>query len=175
MHSSSLPPLPRALKWGMILMPVLFLVLVGVNQPLKTGVAPQGIISFQLATSGEIALAIVESWGETGINWAWASLLLDFVFIPVYAITLLLLTTYLTQDRPGIRERKVARWLRTLFVAAGLSDVAENLLLMNNLDSPTDAISIAAAVFAMVKFAGLLIGAAGLIIIRAARRHPLSN
>lgn len=175
MHSSTLPPLPRGLKWGMVLMPLLFVVLVILNQPLQTGAAPQGMISFQLAGSAQQAAAILASWGDTGVNRAWAALLVDFIFIPVYLLTLLLLTTYLTADRPGIRERKVARWVRLLFVTAGVSDVAENVLLINNLETPTDAIGGAAAVCALVKFATLLLGAAGLVVIRAARRHPLSS
>jgi len=55
-----------------------------------------------------------------------------------------------------------------------LADIAENVLLLNNLETPTDAISIAAAISALTKFTALTIGIAGLVIIRAARRHPLA-
>ena len=107
--------------------------------------------------------------------WAQVSLWLDFLLVPAYVFTLLMLTNQLTQDRPGVRERNVARWVRALFVSAGISDVAENILLLNNLNPPTDSLSLSATLCALVKFTGLLLGIAGLVIIRAARRHPLAH
>lgn len=174
-HSSTLPPLPKALKWGLIAIPALFLLLIGLNQPLQTGSAPQGIVSFQLAATADQSLAILRSWRPVGTGWAVASLWVDFLFIAVYVVTLLLLTNHLMQDRPGVRERKVARWVRALFLAAGLSDVAENILLLNNLQTPTDMVSLSATLCALVKFTALMVSAAGLVIIRAARRHPLEH
>ncbi|SOB76865.1 hypothetical protein SAMN04488490_2598 [Marinobacter sp. LV10R510-11A] len=168
------PALPKSLKACLIATVLLLAALVLINQPLKTGSAHQGIVSYQLAGSAEQALAIVQSWGEDGLQWAKISLWVDFLFIPIYCITLILLTRRCTLDRPGIRERTTARWIRTLFIVAGLADIAENVLLLNNLETPTDAISIAAAISALTKFTALTIGIAGLVIIRAARRHPLA-
>jgi len=90
-------------------------------------------------------------------------------------MTLLLLTRHLSRDRPGVRERMVSRWVRSLFIAAGASDLAENVLLLNNLDSPNNSMSLAATLFALAKFTGLILGLAGLVILRAARRNPLSQ
>lgn len=95
------------------------------------------------------------------------------MFITTYLMALLHLTRFLMRDRPGIRERKVARWVRSLFITAGLGDVAENILLLNNFNPPTDLVSLAATVCALIKFTGLTLGLAGLVVIRAARRHPL--
>lgn len=167
------PALPRSLKAWLIVTAVLLTALVLINQPLKTGPAHQGIVSFQLAGTAEHALAIVKSWGEEGLQWAKFSLWADFLFIPVYCFTLIMLTRHCNQDRPGIRERTAARWVHTLFLSAGLADVAGNVLLLNNLEDPTDAISLAATISALVKFTALILGIAGLVIIRAARRHPL--
>jgi len=58
-------------------------------------------------------------------------------------------------------------------VLAALADVAENLVLLNNVNPATDALSLAAAILALLKYTGLILGVAGLVIIRAARRHPL--
>ena len=168
------PALPKSLKACLIATVLLLAALVLINQPLKTGSAHQGIVSYQLAGSAEQALAIVQSWGEDGLQWAKISLWVDFLFIPIYCITLILLTQRCTRDRPGIRERTTARWIRTLFIVAGFADITENVLLLNNLETPTDAISIAAAISALTKFTALTIGIAGLVIIRAARRHPLA-
>lgn len=116
---------------------------------------------------------ILNSWHSAGHLWAQTSLWLDFVFITTYLMALLHLTRFLMRDRPGIRERKVARWVRSLFITAGLGDVAENILLLNNFNPPTDLVSLAATVCALIKFTGLTLGLAGLVVIRAARRHPL--
>ncbi|MEP1216733.1 MAG: hypothetical protein ABJM11_16885 [Marinobacter sp.] len=167
--------LPKRLNLSLLVTVVLLLVLVLVNQPLQTGSAPQGIVSFQMAATADQSMAIIRSWREGGLLWAHVSLWLDFLFVPAYLFTLILLTSHLTRDRPGVRERNVARWVKALFVAAGTGDIAENILLLNNMDPPTDMLSLSATVCALIKFTGLMLGAAGLVVIRAARRHPLAH
>lgn len=164
--------LPKSLKASLLLAAVLLIALLLVNQPLQTGSAPQGIVSFQMAGTADQSHAILRSWRADGVVWAKVSLWLDFLFIPAYVLALLHLTRHLMRDRPGIRERVVARWIRAMFLAAGLSDGAENILLLNNFNPPTDMVSLSATICALVKFTGLTLGGAGLVIIRAARRHP---
>ena len=65
--------------------------------------------------------------------------------------------------------------MKSLFVFAGLCDISENVLLLISLEGPSDALSLWATVFALGKFTGLVLGVAGLVILRAARRHPLSH
>ncbi|MBW7472276.1 hypothetical protein QQF73_14520 [Marinobacter sp. M216] len=173
--AKELAALPRGLKASLIAVLVLLGTLLLVNQPLQTGSAPQGIVSFQMAGTAEQAHAIVRSWRPEGVVWAQMSLWLDFLFIPAYVLALVQLTRHLMRDRPGVRERMVARWIRALFLAAGLSDATENILLLNNFNPPTDVISLSATICALVKFTGLTLGIAGLVIIRAARRHPLAH
>jgi hypothetical protein len=170
-----LTALSRQTPLILIVASVLFIVLLFINQSLKTVPAPQGIVSFQLAGTAEHAQNILRSWYPESIIWAKASLWLDMLFVPTYLLLLIQLTRRLTKDRPGVRERLGARWVFILFLAAGLSDTAENILLLNNFDPPTDLISSSATIFALAKFTGLILGAAGLVIIRAARRHPLVN
>ncbi|MBI43412.1 hypothetical protein [Marinobacter lutaoensis] len=165
--------LPKALKTSLLSAAVMLAALVLINLPLQTDSAPQGIVSFQLAVTADQAHDILNSWHSAGHLWAQTSLWLDFVFITTYLMALLHLTRFLMRDRPGIRERKVARWVRSLFITAGLGDVAENILLLNNFNPPTDLVSLAATVCALIKFTGLTLGLAGLVVIRAARRHPL--
>ncbi|GAA0848215.1 hypothetical protein GCM10009113_25880 [Marinobacter szutsaonensis] len=168
-------PLPKSLKTSLVIAAILLGGLLMVNQPLQTGSAPQGIVSFQFAATADQAHAILRSWRSDGQFWARVSLWLDFVFIAAYLLALLHLTRHLTRDRPGIRERVVGRWVRALFVAAGVADVSENILLLNNFNPPTDAVSLSATLCALVKLTGLTLGVAGLVIIRAARRHPLAH
>lgn len=166
---------PKRLNLSLLATIALLVILVLVNQPLRTGSAPQGIVSFQMAATADQSMAIIRSWQPEGLVWANASLWLDFLFVPAYLVTLILLTNHLTRDRPGVRERNVARWVRALFVTAGVGDLAENVLLLNNMDPPTDMVSLSATICALVKFTGLMLGAAGLVVIRAARRHPLAH
>lgn len=173
MSEATLPPIPRHLKLLGLTTFALFAVLVAINIPLITYAAPQGVISLQFAVTAEQTIQILHSWGAGNSYWAEASLLLDLPFIAVYVSTLLALTGYLLLDRPGIRERQAGRWVRGLFVAAGASDVGENICLLSNLTEPTDTLSLTASLFALVKFTALLLGTAGLLIIRASRRHSL--
>ncbi|MBU2954666.1 hypothetical protein [Marinobacter sp. F3R08] len=166
---------PKSLKVSLVVAAMLLFALLMINQPLQTASAPQGIVSYQLAGTADQAHAILRSWRSDGAAWAKVSLWLDFLFIPAYMLALIHLTRHFTRDRPGVRERMVARWIRALFVTGGLSDGAENILLLNNFNPPTDEISLSATLCALIKFTALTLGIAGLVIIRAARRHPLAN
>ncbi|EMP54157.1 hypothetical protein ACFQGA_18405 [Marinobacter koreensis] len=164
----------KALKTNLFSAVILLAALLVINQPLQTASAPQGIVSFQLAATADQAHAILRSWRSDGQAWAQVSLWLDFVFIGVYVMAFLSLTRHFMRDRPGVRERMVARWVRALFVAAGIGDLLENVLLLNNFNPPTDVVSLSATFCALIKFTGLTLGIAGLVIIRAARRHPIA-
>ncbi|TGN38296.1 hypothetical protein [Marinobacter confluentis] len=166
---------PKALTLGLLVTLILFIALLLINEPLQTSAAPKGIISFQMAGTVDQASEILASWNGQGLSSARTSLWLDFAFAGAYVITLLLLTKHLSRDRPGVRERTVSRWVKGLFIGAGVSDIAENVFLLNNLDAPSDSMSLAAVLCALAKFTGLILGLAGLVILRAARRHPLSH
>ena len=169
------PDFPKGLTLGLLVSLTLFIALLLINESLQTSAAPKGIVSFQMAGTLDHATAILASWDSEAMASARASLWLDFAFAATYVLTLLLLTRHLSRDRPGVRERTVTRWVRGLFIGAGASDIAENILLLNNLDSPVDSVSMAATLCALAKFTGLVLGLAGLVILRAARRRPLSS
>ncbi|WP_148861509.1 hypothetical protein [Marinobacter fonticola] len=173
MSEATLPPMPRHLKLLGFSTVALLVLLVLINLPLVTQAAPQGVISLQFAATADQTIRILNSWGTQSSHWVVASLLLDLPFIVVYVITLMALTGYLLLDRPGIRERQAGRWVRGLFVAAGASDVGENICLLSNLAQPTDTLSLMASLFALIKFTALMLGTAGLLVIRAARRRSL--
>lgn len=168
-------PMRLPMKVAMVAAVALFAALMAINQPLQTAAAPQGIFSFQLAGTAEQAHAILLSWRGDKIALAQLSLWLGLLFVVTYLAALLQLTRHFTRDRPGVRERMIARWVRTMFVIAGLSDLAENLVLLNNFNPPTDTMSLTATLLALVKVTGLMLGIAGLVVVRAARRHPLSH
>lgn len=167
------PEFPKALTLGLMASLVLFITLLLINKPLETSAAPKGIVSFQMAGTLDQASAILESWDSNAVSSARTSLWLDFAFAGAYVLTLLLLTVHLSRDRPGRRARTVSKWVKGLFITGGIFDVAENILTLNNLDSPTETMSLAATLCALAKFTGLILGLAGLVILRAARRHQL--
>lgn len=175
-HHTLLPKRPMGvpMKVSVVVSAGLLLILLALNQPLHSSAAPQGMISFQLAATAEQAHAILRGWNDSELTLARMALWLDFLFIVAYLATLLQLTRLCTRDRPGVRERMIARGVRVLFVVAGLSDAAENIALLNNLGPATDSMSLTASLLALTKYTGLMLGAAGLVIVRASRRHPLS-
>ncbi|MEH6356391.1 MAG: hypothetical protein V7760_10250 [Marinobacter sp.] len=163
------------LKVGLALSALLAIALLLINQVLHTPQAPQGIVNLQLAGNAAHTRDILQSWSPQQQAWARSSLLLDFLLVALYSATLFLLTHHLLKDRPGVRERTAGRWVLILFALAAVSDCVENLLLLNNLKEPDDLTSLVVAFSALVKFTGLLLGSAGLVIIRAARRRPLGH
>lgn len=173
MNDTTRTPIPAKIRWLGGITAILLALQLGLNHPLQTSVSPQGMLNFQLATTGENAAAIAQSWTGAGIGWARASLWSGFLFAMLYSTLLVLFTNHLLVDRPGVRERKTGRWVRGLFVAAGLTHIAEYSLLLVNLDAPSDRLSLSATLLALINYTALLVGIAGLVVIRAARRHPL--
>ncbi len=171
----SMPRLSAALIAGLGITLVLAVTLFSINQLLHTAQAPQGIVNLQLAGTAENTRDIVQSWSAQQLRWAKISLLLDFLQVAVYSITLVALTRHCLLDRPGVRERNAGRFVIALFILAASADALENLLLLANLSEPADLSSMTATLAALVKFTGLILGSAGLVIIRAARRHPLEH
>ena len=55
------------------------------GSPLKTDVAPAGIVSFEFAGELSEARSMVESWGQKGQVYAGLNLGLDYLFLVVYA------------------------------------------------------------------------------------------
>lgn len=173
MTDTSRKPIPTNIRWLGSITAIVLVLQLGLSQPLQTSVSPQGMLNFQLATTGDNAAAIAESWSQAGIAWAKASLWSGFLFALLYTALLLMVTNHLLIDRPGVREQKTGRWVRSLFVAAGLVHIVEYCILLVNLDAPSDRLSLSATLLALINYTALVLGIAGLVVIRAARRHPL--
>lgn len=173
MNDTTRTPIPARVRWLGGITAILLALQLGLNQPLQTPVSPQGMLNFQLATTGDNAAAIAQSWDKAGIGWALASLWSGFLFAILYSTLLVLFTNHLLVDRPGVRERKTGRWVRGLFVTAGVTHIAEYSLMLVNLDAPSDQLSLSATLLALINYTALVVGIAGLVVIRAARRRPL--
>lgn len=167
-------PWPPRLRWLALLIGAWLLALAMINQYIVPVEAPQSAVSYQLAGDPALAKEIREQWKAEGFTWGYIALYLDFIFIGLYLAFLLGLTNHFLIDRPGIREQKAGRLAKLLFTAGALSDMAENALLLMALARPESSHwPLAAAMTTLMKFTGLLLGAAGLLIVRAARRHPV--
>jgi hypothetical protein len=159
-----------ALGWLLLALMVtavlLFVRLESLGRRLKTGPAPLGIVSFEMAMSGEESRDIIDSWDEQARDDARQNLCLDYFFIPVYTTALAIMGVmssqwFATKGLTGMSH--LAMWLAWGQWIAGLFDFAENSILLRILDMyPTipDRLPKVAGWCARIKF--LLIFLAGL-------------
>lgn len=154
---------------------ILFAVFRVLDQPLRTGAAPNGIVSFELAGTPLMARTITESWNQSStllsatgepdpdlVNVAHAfaafGLGLDYLFMPVYAFALAFGTLLVAQKHSG--------WIRSVAVLAGYAafaaagfDAVENYALFRVLLRWYESSYPAMAAFcATVKFGLLIFG-----------------
>ncbi|MFQ5811953.1 MAG: hypothetical protein ACE5I2_01990 [Anaerolineae bacterium] len=76
-----------------VLLALTLAVMVSLNAlggPLNTGVAPLGIVSFELAGELSLAQSMVDSWGQAGQVYAGLNLGLDYVFLIAYSSSIAL-------------------------------------------------------------------------------------
>src|SRR5574340_168995 len=96
----------------LVLMLVLLAVFAALDVPIRTAAAPQGIVSFELAGTVEKAGEIVASWAGLSEQGGFSvfqplalraafGLGLDYLFMPLYAITLGLGILLASPRRPG--------------------------------------------------------------------------
>ncbi|MCF7923449.1 MAG: hypothetical protein K9M55_12185 [Candidatus Marinimicrobia bacterium] len=100
--------------------------------PLKTAVAPGGIVSFELVGTLVGSHRIIDSWQGPVMTWAGINLGLDFLFLFLYGITIALGCLILADKMPDKYKglKIVGKWLAVgILVAAGL-DFVENISLI---------------------------------------------
>ncbi len=112
-----------------------------------------GIVDFELAFTGNRAGTILSHWDQAAVDAARSSLLLDFLFIPAYALAFAGITRLLTPKKSAPWHR-TERWLIRGITAAALLDVLENMMLLIQL--PGDVIRsmppLIAGIAASIKF-----------------------
>jgi hypothetical protein len=165
---------------SLLLTVILTGVLQYVDGPLKTVVAPYGIVSYEFAGRVATAQRILDSWGDAARVHAGFSLGLDFLYMPAYASTIGLACAWLgaalAPKRPRAHTLGVAlAW--GLMLAAGF-DACENLsltaMLLNGVRAPWPAIAFGCAVAKFALLGGglayALVGAA--LWVRTRRSAP---
>ncbi len=144
------------------------------SAPIKTTLAPLGIVSFELAFSVETARAILGSWGDTATKYATFGLGFDYLFILCYSFAIGL-GTLLASQRLEKRFLTFGVWIGWGVCLAGLLDALENLFLLvimfkgNTMPFPLLA-GIAASIKFLFIFAGILYGLFGLAMPRKPRQ-----
>lgn len=142
---------------------VTFLPLLLINGHLRTPVAPQGIVSFEVCAYDGSCGAMLESWGAEGSAWAALSLGLDYLFMLLYATTIFL-ALRLVADRVPQRLGNPMRALAWAAWGAAAADVAENYCLAQLLLYADDRCAWPAAIFATIKFILLGLALSGLVV-----------
>jgi len=156
------PTTQKRLFRGLLLLTLVVIVgLQVIDNHLKTGVAPSGIVSFELAGTQAQAQKILASWGEKGRIYAGLSLGLDFLFLVAYSSLLalgcmLILRTVLKRNKLLVLVGVYLAWGQ--FVAA-LLDSVENVSLIRVLvGSRLEAWPVLAHWCAIPKFAIVAVG-----------------
>lgn len=146
---------------------ILFLLLGHFDKPLVTEIAPNGIVSFELAKDIDQSIAIISSWDLNARINAGLSLGIDFLFLAVYAI-FFATACYLIAQKYVNRTNwiyKTGLLLAKFQFVAALFDAIENIALIKLLlGSQNGVYSSIAYYFASVKFIIIAIGIIYIII-----------
>jgi len=151
-----------------------------VGRPLQTAAAPLGIVSFELAGTLAAAQAMMASWDSSAHLHAAFSLGLDYLYMPLYAVTIAL--ACLRAAATSLRSPQAAAALGVLLAwglgLAALLDAVENIALWQVLQgSATAAWPVVARWCALIKFAlviaGLFFAGAGAVfyLFKKAQRY----
>jgi hypothetical protein len=129
------------------------------DAPLRTPVAPSGIVSFELANTTAQAESIIRSWDVHARLFAAFGLGLDYLFMPVYALTLSLGILMVLRKHGGGLFGTLGNYLGWGALIAACFDAIENIALWQLLTGvATPYFPRIAAVAAAIKFMLLLVG-----------------
>jgi len=164
--------IPTGKRWPIfVLLFVLTLAVMAVlnvvGGPLKTGVAPQGIVSYELAGSVSAARAILDSWNPQARVYAGFSLGFDFLFMVLYSTTIAYACAWVSSSWRDKRRSLASVGLLLAWGqwAAALFDAIENGALWAMLAAaPAAPWPQIARWCATVKFALVLLGLAYAIV-----------
>ncbi len=130
----------RRLMWIFIgLALLLTFISTGINQPLRTAVAPQGIVSFEFAGDLATAQAIINSWDAQAKLRAAFGLGIDFLYPVVYGLAISLAVVAASGTFKG-RLAQLGAWLAWGVWLAAALDYIENIALWQLLQGSSNAL-----------------------------------
>lgn len=118
-----------------------------------------GIVAYELAFTAGKANEILTAWGADVEPYVRYSLLVDFAFMPAYALLFAGITLLIARTQSG-GLRRAGLLIALLPVAAALLDALENLMLLSMLGSPGSiqpGPPLVAGIAASIKFLLLLV------------------
>jgi hypothetical protein len=129
LHSSTLATLLVA---SMLPTYLLLLLQAVLNRPLKTAVAPRGIVSLQLAGTAGRAREVIDSWDDAASRSARHGVWLDYLYLVSYAAALVLGCVWAARQLAGasVWMAAIGPILAWLVVLAAVFDAIENLALL---------------------------------------------
>ena len=167
----------KALAASVVVTVLLSVVLMGLDQALRTAAAPTGIVSFELAGNFVRSQNMLVSWDEAARVNAALSLGIDFLYLVSYSACLSLacvrVAIGLGAGFPNLAA--VGSYLGLLIYAAGALDAVENIALIRVLQGspweawPRVALLCALPKFALVATALIYVPTAGVVSLIAGR------
>ena len=123
--------------------------------PLQTG----EIVQFETAKTVEKASAIIDTWvGEGKFDKAVLSIWLDYVFIVLYVVGLMVAVLFLSDATKHPLLIRSGRFFRWLAPAAGVCDVLENIFMMQTLKENVSELNVMLTYdMALTKFSLLIV------------------
>lgn len=131
------------------------------SRPLKTEIAPYGIVSFELAGNPSLSRKIIQSWGESGRVYAGLNLGLDYLYIVAYSCCIGMGCILISRSLPSRNKLFaeigiVVAWGQ---LVAGLLDAIENYALIQILlGAETNSLAVSARLSALCKFLIVAVG-----------------
>ncbi len=128
-YASLSAPRRRRLMWLFIGLALLAsFISMGINQPLRTAAAPQGIISYEFASNLTTAQTIINSWSAPAKLRAAFGLGFDFLYPVVYGLAISLAVVVASGAFRG-RPTQLGAWLAWGVWLAAALDYVENIAL----------------------------------------------
>ena len=144
----------------LILLPIFIAIMRFFDTPLRNDVAPNGIVSFELAKQLSVSENILNSWGTHARTSAGMSMGLDFLFLIIYAFFIAILMHKLNERVwKNTKIYKLGILLIWGVLLAALFDAIENIALIKLLLGDVQQVWTSIAFyFASVKFVLLILG-----------------
>ena len=123
--------------------------------PLQTG----EIVQFETAKTATKAISIMDTWVAEGkTDKAFLSIWLDYVFIVLYVLGLIVAVLFLSEATRHPLLIRSGRFFRWLTLAAGISDVLENIFMTQTLNGNVSELNVMLTYdMAVTKFSLLIV------------------
>lgn len=159
---------------SLIAMSIMFVIVMFYANPIIDGGNGSGLLKLQLAFDKQTGIAIINSWGTSGIARFNQWIFTDYLYAVSYAVFFASVLSILIVKK-GKEEYLVYRFGGYLAFVAGLLDWIENtmeLFFVNNSSGFPSVLFFIHSIFATVKWAALPIAVAYIVVLLAKANKP---